>query len=222
MDRAWSWPLPLLLAATATAAAAPADRGTGSACAARDGEMLKLPPRTFDQDDTAGWRSVASRQECTKAAADLIRRYRTANGYALKPADLGNPRRAWSWATTLAMHEGQLRANLGQYRAAKALFRLAQHESASGWNLYIEATIAFLDRDLGRLRALRSRYASIPVPPDYAYLDEGGTLRKGRPTVWPDNIEVIDGLIACFHKPYVTAYGSDACRQAGRRLHLRP
>lgn len=84
---------------------------------------------------------------------------------------------------------------------------------ALAWNEYVNASIAFLERDLAALRAARVRLADLPVPSDFAALD-GSAVRHD--PVWPLNLDVVDGLLACFGKPYEEAYGTAECRSAGR------
>jgi hypothetical protein len=61
------------------------------------------------------------------------------------------------------------------------------------WNDYVSATLAFLNKDIEKLRHHRDRIANGP--------EWNGS--KG-------NLDVVDGLIKCFDKPYAVAYSS--CR----------
>ena len=88
----------------------------------------------------------------------------------------------------------------------------------AGWNAYVDATIAFLQRDRAALVRARARLAAVPVPPDQAMPElvkgvlhiqlSNGDIMKLR---WPPNIDVVDGLLACYDQPYAQAY-RDQCR----------
>jgi hypothetical protein len=157
--------------------------------------MLALSRRAFDQDLQGGWRAVSARDGCIAAAADLIRDYR--ERHRLND-------------TILFWHEGQLRASDGQTEAASALFERSRKEPADafGWNQYVDATIAFLRNDRPALLAARASLAGLPRPSGFEPRDP-----QGRPISlsWPMNLDVVDGLIACFGRSYREAYGP-ACR----------
>lgn len=181
-------------------------QAAASACEADRERLLALDESAFDQDLSGGWRALSAQPGCTLAAADLIADYRKKHG---KQSGL------------LLWHEGQLRASGGQYREAAALMEGARKPASddrAGWNLYVDATIAFLRRDRAGLDAARAALAAVPppvgagVPPvvdGYMEVDfEDGQKRRIR---WPPNIDVVEGLVRCFDKPYDEAY-SDACR----------
>lgn len=94
-------------------------------CAVDRPAMLALPRHVFDQAHE-GCRALAERG-CDAAAADLIAVYRA--GHPNDPPILG-------W------HEGQMRANAGDYAAARPLFFAAHHAGQFGWNDYVDVTIA--------------------------------------------------------------------------------
>jgi hypothetical protein len=99
-------------------------------CAFDRAKMLALDEREFDQDFTGGWRTL-EREECWLIAADLIRDYRIAKSPNSK---------------ILFWHEGQMRAFAGQTEPAILLFETTREPVTSdsfGWNLYVDATIAF-------------------------------------------------------------------------------
>lgn len=106
--------------------------------------MLELDEQAFDQDLTSGgggWRKIAREPGCELDTADLIRAYRDRHGVE---------------GGTLAWHEGQMRASAGQYAQAARLFEAARRKPAedpAGWNHYVDASIAFLERDMDRLLA---------------------------------------------------------------------
>ena len=155
--------------------------------------MIALSQNEFDQDMSGGWRKLAD-AGCEREAADLIADWRTTHK---------------SRSTTLYWHEGQMRASIGQYDAAIALFekaRKSESEDAGwGWNHYVDGTIAFLRGDKAALLTARTRLSLMPEP-------EGAKNAidiHGNPveTVWPLNLDVLDSLISCWGKSYNEAYG---------------
>lgn len=164
----------------------------GADCTYDRTQMLALSQQAFDQDLAGGWRPLAQRAECRLAAADLIRDYREARR---------------NQAEILFWHEGQLRAIAGQTAQAIALFERARKaEDPFGWNPYVDATIAFLRGERAALLAARERLTQVPRPANFPERDA-----NGRPTRWPLNLDVVDGFIACFGRPYGEAYGA-SCR----------
>jgi hypothetical protein len=183
-----------LVLAIILAAAAPAP------CVVDRERLLALDPPAFDQDLAGGWRAVAAREECQSAAADLIRDYRRMHGLN---------------DSILYWHEGQLRALAGQTSAAITLFERSRKGPADrfGWDAYVDATIAFLRHDRRALMAARESLASLPRPADFNPRDpQGHPLRLA----WPVNLDAVDGLIACFGRPYSQAYGP-SCRAPATR-----
>ncbi len=162
--------------------------------------MLALDYDTFDQSP-AGWRSLA-RPGCFIAAANLIAAWRAAH-----PDHPGIVR----W------HEGQMRAAGGDYPAAIPLFESARWTSLgeagvdTGWNLYVDASIAFLRRDLEALTVARAALAALPLPADQPTA-AASVRTMAPPTDWPPNLGVVDGLITCFERTYADAMGDQACR----------
>jgi hypothetical protein len=161
--------------------------------------MLNLGVNDFDQDLKGGWRVVARQKGCEDQAAELIRQYR---------------RRQEDSLGLLYWHEGQLRASLGQVQQAVSLLeRSKTPNEASGWNAYVDATIAFLVRDEPGLLEARRQLLATPRPPQGPTVDAHG---KPRPAPkWPLNIDVVNALVACFGKTYDEAYGSRQCRELG-------
>jgi len=179
-------------------------------CAADRAAMLALPRHVFDQAHE-GWRALAERG-CDAAAADLIAAYRA--GHLNDPPILG-------W------HEGQMRANAGDYAAARPLFVAAHHAGQFGWNDYVDATIAFIDRDrdLAALLAARMRLAATPRPETHPWFDPDGNpipppatatatataIAMATTEAWPPNLLVVDALVRCFDRAYKAAYMSADC-----------
>jgi hypothetical protein len=162
-------------------------------CAFDRAKMLALDEQAFDQDFTGGWRTL-QREECWLVAADLIRDYRLAKSPASK---------------ILFWHEGQMRAFAGQTEPAILLFETTRESTFNdpfGWNLYVDATIAFLNKDKPALLKARAILAKIPKPQnvDLSFKDAQGRVVQ---FTWPPNLHVLDGFLKCFEQPYKVAYG---------------
>ncbi len=182
----------LALMLAATIAAAPAD------CAYDKAAMLALPAEKFDQDFKGGWRPLADKVECRPQAAQLLADYRSANWAKLKPGEL----HINYW------HEGQVRALTGQTREAAPLLLAGVDPDGDDIDFtdYALGTVAFLKHDRAALLSARARLAAIPKP---AWFD--GSLKEAKAVLgytpaWPVNLDVLDGLITCFDKPYAKAY----------------
>ena len=192
----------LHLAALATIASlAQADPTAADPCRVDAGALMALGYDAFDQDMNGGWRALAQRAGCREEAADLIRGYR----------ELAQRRMG-----LLYWHEGQLRAGIGQVEPAIRLFDQARNSTdEDGWNHYVDATIAFLRNDQRGLVQARQKLATMSWPSGLQYVDEDGTRKPGPWPGWPANLDVVDGLIACFGKPYAEAYSARCRTQAG-------
>ncbi len=171
-------------------------------CAVDVATMLQLTPDEFDQSSVEGWRSLSDRVGCRAAAADLIGEYRRSNWGNLLPHQV----HLSYW------HEGQLRAFEGQTdRAVPLLLAGANPDSIDGFPHYAMATVAFLQRDLAALRAARERLATLPEPTWFKDTKDEGQIRDDM--MWPPNLDVVDGLIICFSRPYSEAYSDPSCRR---------
>lgn len=129
---------------------------------------------------------------CRLDAADLIAEYRSRRG----DRDIA-----------LIFHEGQLRAKAGQTERAVALLedsRTNPEKDRYGWNHYVEATIAFLKQDWGALERSRDALAGLEAPTDFQAVDQDGNEID---ISWPPNLQVVEGLMSCFGRPYLEAYG---------------
>ncbi|TWB75014.1 hypothetical protein FBZ87_104110 [Nitrospirillum amazonense] len=162
------------------------------ACVPDRAALLALDGQAFDQDLTGGWRPIAEKPGCLMAAADLLRDYRAAH-----PQE---PARILYW------HEGQVRALAGDTAALTLMEQ--SHDSrdtsrAQAWNAYVDATLAFLRHDRPALQAARDRLSHVPRPP----LESDTTGDSMMMLSWPMNMGIVDGLLACFGKPYADAYG---------------
>ncbi|MDP3737039.1 MAG: hypothetical protein Q8R02_06600 [Hyphomonadaceae bacterium] len=173
------------------------------------GRYTKLTFDEFDQTLGGGWRVISKKDGCETAAADLIAGYRE---------EMAQHQAKLEW------HEAQVRAAGGDTAKAIELFRsnvafeksVREERRSQDGILYGEATIAFLENDRATLEAKRAQLAAIPKPDGFdeavakAYKDKFPNLK---PPTWPLNLEVVDGLIRCFGKPYSEAYG---CRTGNR------
>jgi len=167
--------------------------------------MLALEEDAFDQDLTGGWRALEQRG-CKTEAADLLRDYRDAA-----------PRRR---AFLLFWHEGQLRADLGQTDAAIILFEHSyrpDNDDHIGWNRYVDGSIAFLRQDRSALQNARDTLSQLPSPKEPPSFTINGQKIAME---WPPNLNVLDGFLKCFDKPYAVAYASTACT-ATHKVHIK-
>jgi hypothetical protein len=200
--------LSLVLAACVLASGGGAARQQAAApsCDVDRAHLLALDETRFDQDMAGGWRELSSRPGCTLAAADLLRDYRQAHR---------------SEGGLLAWHEAQLRAFEGQSKEAIVLMEAARNPAQAdraGWNLYVDATIAFLRKDRPALERARQALALVPAPVGEGippvrdgYMEVDFADGQKRRIRWPPNIDVVEGLLHCFDRPYADAY-ADACR----------
>lgn len=177
-------------------------QATPAACDYDRDAMLALAPAAFDQDLSGGWRALAEKPGCEAAAADLLAEWREAHRAELKIGDL----HINYW------HEGQLRAGLGQNQKAIRLLMAGVNPQVDGdgFQDYALGTVAFLNGDRAGLVAARERLASLPRPEGFQRSADAFREKYGFEVKWPMNLDVLDGLIACFGKPYDEAYGD--CR----------
>ena len=192
--------LTLLSVALIIVSASPAQ---GHADCSYDREALTaLDERSFDQDPTGGWRKLANVSDCLEVAADLIRDYRELHRLT---------------SGILYWHEGQLRAMANHYDEAVPLLEKSRKpplEDDAGWNLYVDATVAFLQKDSAALERARQTLAVLQ-PSGGIEVEDGFVVIHGNKTRmrWPANLDVVDGLRNCFWKSYSEAYGI-ACHVA--------
>jgi hypothetical protein len=170
-------------------------------CQADRAALLKLTPEQFDEDMHGGWRPLGDKPTCYRAAADLLAAYRHAHWGSLQPFQLQNN----------YGHEGEMRAASGDYAHAVGLIMSSLGENGdSGQDDYVLGTVAFLKRDLPALKSARERLARTPPPEGFEIGRAKFKAKFHRDLVWPLNLDVLDGLISCFDKPYDQAYGG--CR----------
>lgn len=192
----------LAMVQTPLAQATPAPVPEVDPCTHDRATLLALPPAAFDQDLSGGWRPLAENPQCAAVAADLLRDYRKAHWGELKSSEL----HINYW------HEGQLRAGLGQTDIAVRLLMAGVNPDAPDRSFaeYATGTVAFLLQDRPALIASRERLAALPKPEGF---DEAAAKFKasyGFEITWPSNLNVLDGLIACFGHSYNEAYGDCA------------
>jgi len=151
----------LSLALAAALGAAPEPPKAADCSYDRDA-MLAMEPDAFDQDLEGGWRPLADRG-CHREAADLLA------AYAALPKAAGNAMILW--------HEGQMRAEAGQYPQAAALMQRTYKPKDTDpgyWNAYVDGTIAFLQRDRAALETSRATLLAIPTPAVFAEAVKNG------------------------------------------------
>lgn len=179
----------------------------GEKCEYDQEALLALDEQAFDQDMNGGWRAIANVPGCELAAVELIAAYRA------KYPDT---------SSIVAWHQGQLLAQAGQNQQAIALMDSARkppEEDIAGWDLYVNATIAFLSGDKQQLLAARDQLEDFPYPKldGWPPLVDGYAEFPGPPgqtpvkVRWPPNLSVVEGFINCFDAPYKEAY-AEGCR----------
>ena len=173
-------------------------------CAYDRAAMLALDTDTFDSAPGAGWRTVGNIPGCEAAGADLLALYRSEKQGLSADDEAG-----------LLHHEFQLRAASAQTGAAIAIAQdlISLRANDVLMRSYHEAELAFLSRDRGALEAARDRLAALPEPDGFRQGVEAFRAKypDSPPPVWPVNLDVVEGFINCFDKPYAEAYAF-SCR----------
>lgn len=173
--------------------------------AARFDALMALNPQSFDQDFSGGWRPVGNTSGCERAAADLLIAYMDHSPHF-------NPERPG----VIGWHAGQMLAMAGEAELAIAYFDAARSVSPE-WNLYVDATLAFMHRDRPAAEAARAELATLrPSEEEMAarrqFLADNPRIRMPEGFVeQPENLAVVDRLLRCWDAPYADAY-SGACR----------
>jgi len=145
---------------------------------------LNLDYNSFDQRPGRGWRQLAEKGQFLEAA-ELI------DEYIAKHKDLDMSQRP-----NLNFHAAQMYAFADDYKTAidrlnNSTYAFEPPELPLRWNAYVNATIAFLKKDIDRLKECRKEIA------------EGPTF-EGKKA----NLDVVDRLIKYFDEPYSKAYGT--------------
>lgn len=107
---------------------------------------LSLDSNSFDQTRGKGWREFDD-AGCSRVAAEMILEYIRFHGHN------GN----------MAFHAGQLFVETGDFERARPWFVKSLRRESTGtfkWNAFVEAYIAYIDRDRARLQAARDEIAS--------------------------------------------------------------
>lgn len=167
-------------------------------CISDRSRLLALDFETFDQDYTQGFRSIAEKAGCQLYVADLIGDYRETNADKLRTAQLN----------TLLWHEGQIRALAGDTAKAIAAFEGSYKPRNRVWNLYVDASIAFLKKDRGAFDVSYRELERLPKPDYWDQLVENTRSKYNYTPVWPSNINVLRAFDRCFDETYQEAYGS--------------
>ena len=170
---------------------------------ARFEALMALDPQGFDQDFSGGWRPVGQEPGCERAAADLLIAYmdHSPNFNPDQPGVIG-------W------HAGQMLAMSEETEQAIAYFDGARFGSAE-WNLYVDATIAFLQRDRAAAEAARAELATLrPSAEQIAarrqFLADNPDITMPEGFVdQPQNLGVVDRLLTCWDASYAAAYEGD-------------
>lgn len=180
-------------------------RGTLTRCEVNAEEfdrLMALPLQAFDQDFAGGWRPVGDKEGCHDAAAQLILAY-LRYSVPSPPSDI----------QILRWHAGQMKAFAGEIDDALALFSgTFEGQESVEWNLYVEATLAFLQRDRAGVETAYNTLAKFEVPKErmaarQRFLDENPNIRMPDGYVTdPINLPVIKRLRDCFDAPYKEAY----------------
>jgi hypothetical protein len=165
--------------------------------------MLALEFVAFDQTEGSGWRPLYDAQ-CYIEAAELLREWQARHSGEF---DLSNPRER-SIVEFLPWHEAQMWASGGRNDLALPLFerthKQGEDSSTVAWNLYVDGTLAFLRRNRPALEAATAQLAEVPQPPGW----DNAVGADGKPisVPWPQNLDVLQGLLRCWDQPYAVAY----------------
>lgn len=177
--------------------------------------LMALDVQSFDQDFDGGWRAVSYRDGCERAAAELISAYIDQNSVTAED----------SLFDTMAWHVGQMYASAGFAEEAVSWMRRSfrpDDETRLLWRLYAEGTIAFRERDQEALQAARDHLAAQTVSEEEKaarrqFLADNPRISMPPGFVdEPQNLNVLDGLLACFDETYERAYGR-GCQERARR-----
>lgn len=188
-----------ILASLAAAASEPAR----PECAFDREATLALEFVAFDQTEGSGWRPLAD-AECYIEAAELLRDWQARHRGDF---DLAKPLDRLI-LEFLPWHEAQMWAYGGRNDVALPIFESTHKKGESTydvtWNLYVDGTLAFLRRNRPALEAAIAELAAIPQPPGWG----NAVGADGQPISmrWPQNLDVLQGLLRCWEQPYAVAY----------------
>jgi hypothetical protein len=158
---------------------------------------LELNYEAFDQRPGSGWRKIADEGKYLEAAKLIDLYEREKEGLV-----------EWQ-RVALRFHAGQMYASADKKELAIDRFKstvVAKEppDSPVRWNAYVQATIAFLEKDREKLLKLREEIAA-------------GPKWQGK----VPNLDVVDRLIEHFDQPYIVAYRGKAKKSncAGRKAN---
>jgi len=147
---------------------------------------LELNYEAFDQRAGSGWRKIADEGRYLEAAKLIDLYEREKNGLV-----------EWK-RVALRFHAGQMYAFADKKELAIGRFKSAvvakePSDSPVRWNAYVQATIAFLEKDREKLLKFRKEIAN-------------GHKWQGK----VPNLDVVDRLLEHFGQPYIVAYRGKA------------
>ena len=191
-------PLVLFLVAVLAAPAKATDDCTMSA--AKREALLALPFKQFDQQQDDGWRPLYA-SKCYTEAALLLKEYVKRHPNTAQEQYM------------LPFHTGQLFALAGKHAEAIGWMEKGYSNDKFdpiSWNAFVDANIAFLKHDYKALLKQRNLINKEPPMADGPGVPAWAVGKKM-------NLDVVDGFLACFEKPYDVAYG-DECRRLSEKL----
>ena len=191
--------LSIVLAVLLGAGPAQAESADCTLAPAERERLLSLDFNSFDQSQEDGWRPWGYK-ECDEVVETLIGEYVTRHATTLMPRQ----------KAILRFHAGQILSFGGREQDALVYFRQSyEAEDTAGtmvdWNAYVDATIAFIEKDRPAVEAALARIMQ-QAPPEGQFLEIFGPK--------PVNSWVVKGFLDCFDKPYGQAYGE--CASAAR------
>ncbi|MBO9518842.1 MAG: hypothetical protein J7493_12310 [Porphyrobacter sp.] len=164
----------------------------------------------FDQTEGKGWRPLYD-AHCFTEAAELLREWQVRHRGDFDPTKPMDR----SILEFLPWHEAQMWASGGRNDVALPMFE-STHKTGEGslvvaWNHYVDGTLAFLRRNRPALETAIAELAVVPKPPGW----DNARGADGQPIsmAWPQNLDVLQGLLRCWDQPYAVAY---VCRDIRR------
>ena len=168
--------------------------------------LMGLSQKAFDQDFEGGWRAVAYQDGCEDMAGEIIKAYM-----------LYSAPHAPEQLRILRWHAGQVKAGAGKTQEALALFAGAYNpdpEDGTAWNLYVDATIGFLNQDKESIQTAYDTLSGIIVSEETKasrrkFLVENPNITMPPGFIdEPQNLGVVKTLLECFGRSYSEAYGN--------------
>jgi hypothetical protein len=199
----WAAIASALSAAPVLAEGPTADGSARPECAYDREATLALEFVAFDQTEGKGWRPLNDAQ-CYVEAAELLRGWQARRSGDF---DLAKPDDRFK-AEILRWHEAQMWAFGNRTDLALPLFATTRRKGESfsdvAWNYYVDGTLAFLQRNRPGLEDAIAGLAVVPKPPGW----DNARGADGQPISmrWPQNLDVLDGLLRCWEQPYAVAY----------------